>query len=218
MPGSPQVPGVRCGLSLAGLALDFGDFEESGLASESDPVLDTGMLCALEEDSPAMMSDTSVLDRVLADLELEAGPDRNAKAVKDDKAKAPTYMWDKWILPLCALANPNAPLLFLNWRRGFRLLREAMLRFWKRSPLRGFAHYRRRKEILSRRGLLEEELFAARDCFVRIGFCSVWEWDGGSQPFFWNWVKSFRRIWSKGSACGLGKPWSRGPGDSAPPP
>jgi len=56
-----------------------------------------------------MMSDTSVLDRVLADLELEAGPDRNAKAVKDDKAKAPTYMWDKWTLPLCALANPNAP-------------------------------------------------------------------------------------------------------------
>jgi len=65
------------------------------VASESDPVLDTGVSRALEEDSSAMMSDTSVLDRVLADLELEAGPDCNAKAVKDDKAKAPTYMWDK---------------------------------------------------------------------------------------------------------------------------
>jgi hypothetical protein len=43
-----------------------------------------------------------------------AGPDHNAKAVKDNKAKAPTYIWDKWTLPLCALVNPNAPLLFLE--------------------------------------------------------------------------------------------------------
>ena len=139
-----------------------------------------------------MMLDTSVLDRVLADLELEAGPDRNAKAVKEDKAKAPTYMWDKWTLPLCALVNPNAPLLFLNWRVGFRLLWEAMLRFWNRSLLRGFSQYRRWKELLSGRGLLEEELFAARDYFVRIGFCSVWEWDRGSRPFFWKWGEAFQ--------------------------
>jgi len=86
------------------------------------------------------------------------------------------------------------------------LLREAMLQFWKRSLLRGFMQYRRRKELVSCRGLFEEELFAARDCFVRIGFCSVWEWDGGSRPFFWNWGEDFRdnmvkgmRMWIKES-------------------
>jgi hypothetical protein len=45
-------------------------------------VLDTGVLRFFEEESTSILSDTNVLDRVLADLEMEAGLDRNAKAVK----------------------------------------------------------------------------------------------------------------------------------------
>ena len=45
---------------------------------------------ALEDARPVLLPEASVLSRVLAVLELEAGPDRNAKACKDAKAKAPT--------------------------------------------------------------------------------------------------------------------------------
>jgi hypothetical protein len=186
--------------------------KDPGLSVLDSGPTDAGASPALEEDRPVLLPDASVLSRVPAALELDAGPDRNAKACKDDKAKAPTYMWDKWTLPLCALTNPNAPLLCLDWKRGFRSLREAMLRFWKRSLLRGFVQYRRRKKFSSGRGFLEEELFAARDCFIRIGLCSVWEWDGGSRPYFWNWLEEFRedmvkgmRMWIKESL----EPWTR---------
>ena len=148
-------------------------------------MLDTGVSRVFEEEITSILSDTNVLDRVLADLELEAGSDRNAKAVKDNKAKAPTYMWNKWTLLLCALVDPNAPCLLLNWKRGFRLLREAMLRFWKRSLLRGFAQYRRSQERLSRRVLLEDEVFAAWDCFVRIGSCTVTRFQVSREYYYW---------------------------------
>jgi hypothetical protein len=39
-------------------------------------VLDTGVLRFFEEESTSILSDTNVLDRVLADLEMEAGLDR----------------------------------------------------------------------------------------------------------------------------------------------
>jgi len=58
------------------------------IATELD-TRDTKIALALEEDCPAILLETSVLNRVLADLDLEGGPDRNAKAVKDNKTKAP---------------------------------------------------------------------------------------------------------------------------------
>jgi hypothetical protein len=87
-----------------------------------------------------------------------------------------------------------------------------MLQFWKRSLLRGFAKYQRWKERLSRRVLLEDELFAAWDCFVRIGSCTVWEWDGGSRPFFWNWGEEFQEDMVKGMRMWIREslvPWTR---------
>jgi hypothetical protein len=48
------------------------------------------------------------------------GSDRNAKAAKDDTAKAPTFMWDRWTLPCCALTtrDDNASTTGC-WMNGF---------------------------------------------------------------------------------------------------
>jgi len=51
------------------------------------------------EEIPAERARQEVLNRLK--LEMHAGSDRNATAAKDDKAKAFTYMWDRWTLPYC---------------------------------------------------------------------------------------------------------------------
>jgi len=141
------------------------------------------------------------LQEVLNQVNLEelAGSDRNAKAAQNDKTKAPTYMWDRWTLPYCNVLSQRRgePAQHLDWRRSFLLLRLAMLRFWKRSLLRGFVRYRKSEDRPSP-VLADYVIEASRDCFSQIGLCSVWAWeDGGSRPFFWNWKEEFHEdlIW-----------------------
>jgi hypothetical protein len=132
-------------------------------------------------ENPEVSLAERALQEVLNQVNLEelAGSDRNAKAAKNDKAKAPTYMWDTGTLPYCNVLSQRRgePTQHLDWRRSFSLLRLATLRFWKRSLLRGFTRHQKSEDRPS----------PARDCFSRIGLCSVWAWDGGSHPFFWNW-------------------------------
>jgi hypothetical protein len=93
------------------------------------------------EENPAERARQEVLNRLK--LEMHEGSDRNTKAAKNDKAKAPTYMWDRWTLPYCNVVcqRGGEPARHLDWRRSFSRL--AMLRFWKRSFLRGFARYQK---------------------------------------------------------------------------
>jgi len=51
------------------------------------------------EENPAERARQEVLNRLK--LEMHEGSDRNATAAKDDRAKAPTYLWDRWTLPYC---------------------------------------------------------------------------------------------------------------------
>jgi hypothetical protein len=86
----------------------------------------------------------------------------------------------------------------------------AMLRFWKRSLLCGFARYQKNESRSS--PLADHVLEAARDCFSRIGMCSVWAWDGGSRPFFWNWKKEFHEDLIRGMTMWIREPivlWTR---------
>ena len=124
------------------------------------------------EENPAERARQEVINRLK--IEMEAESDRNAKAAKDDKAKAPTYMWDRWTLPFCIMIwqQGGEPARQLDWRRSFLLLRLAMLRFWKRSLLCGFARYQKNESRSS--PLADHVLEAARDCFSRIGVRSVW--------------------------------------------
>jgi hypothetical protein len=133
---------------------------------------------------------------VLNQLNLEelAGSDRNAKAAKDNKAKAPTYMWERWTLPHCNVVcqRRGEPVQYLaDWRKSFSLLRLAMVRFWKRSLLRGFV--RCRQSDNRPLPLADHDLEASRDCFSQIGVCSVWAWEGGSRPSFGIGRKNFTR-------------------------
>jgi hypothetical protein len=31
-----------------------------------------------------------------------------------------------------------------------------------------------------------------RECLMRVAECTWWNWDGGSTPFFWQWLEEFR--------------------------
>jgi hypothetical protein len=81
-------------------------------------------------ENPEVSLAERALQEVLNQVNLEelAGSDRDAKAAKDDKAKAPTYMWDRWPLPYCNVLSQQRgePAQHLDWRRSFSLLR-----FWK---------------------------------------------------------------------------------------
>jgi len=60
--------------------------------------------------------------------------------------------------------------------------------------------------------LADHVLEAARDCFSRIGLCSVWAWDGGSRPFFWNWKEEFHEDLIRGMTMWIREPivpWTR---------
>ena len=120
------------------------------------------------------VTDTFLLDHILADLlEVEAGPDRKAKAVKDNTAKAPTYMWDKWTLPF-ALSSTRTPFLVAELEKWVQIVAGSNASVLEAELTPGF------RAIPSAEGMWEPSnsrggLFAARGCFVRIGSCSVWE-------------------------------------------
>jgi len=80
-----------------------------------------------------------------------------------------------------------------------------MLRFWKRSLLRGFIRYQKSEDRPSP-VLADHVLEAARDCFSRIGLCSVWAWDGGSRPFFWNWKEEVHEDLIRGMTMWIREP------------
>jgi len=188
--------------------------KDPGLSVLDSGPTDAGASPALEEDRPVLLPDASVLSRVPAALELDAGPDRNAKACKDDKAKAPTYMWDKWTLPLCALTNPNAPLLCLDWKRGFRSLREAMLRFWSAV----FFEVSCSIGVVRSFRAVGDSLRRSYSLLVIVSSVLVFALFGSGtevlDPSSGIGSKNFGKIWSRGCACGSRKVWSRGPGGS----
>lgn len=60
------------------------------------------------------------------------------------------------------------------------LVYESLPGIWKWTK-NGLGDYKRR---FLERSKHNEDIVAARDCMVRVGACSWWDWKGGSRPFF----------------------------------
>ena len=133
----------------------------------------------------------ALLQLTLSELEEEVDHGRSAKATKSDDADVPVYLWDRRVLPHVALQYNRER---LDWRRAFALMRSRMIQWWRRRQLRGWIQYRLKRA--RSRDVSEEERArdraAARDCLRRIAGVSVWKWDLGSRPIFWNWPEEFR--------------------------
>ena len=192
-----------------------------GLSAQTeggDVLLNVAANAALTSEAVAGTSEVSSVCKVVGPIsELEAsqalkevldklqdenakGSDRNAKAAKDGTAKAPTYMWDRWTLPCCALTtrDDKGDLRKLDWKRSFGVLRSVMLRFWKWSLLRGFFRYKSKTEGDSGRKLPTYVQEAAWDCLSREA--CVWYGPGTEVlvRFFWNWQEEFQEDLIKG--------------------
>jgi len=118
--------------------------------------------------------------------------DRNAKATKADDARIPVEMWDEEILN----EFPHLELT-REVQAAINILREWMLRKWRRNVFRSFCKYLHSNHgpnwisIESRNGDLVKDVEAGRDCLRRNSLATWFEWLGGSRPFFWRWPQSF---------------------------
>jgi hypothetical protein len=155
-----------------------------------------------ESEPPSKRSRPIVEEAIRVDVEstsdkLEVATSRNLKAVKSDKAKIPTHLWDDRIQSgLFRLGNkvPDKGLgpLITPLRRGSH-------RYWVRTVERSFWDWwdadvlRRESEGLPP---CERSLEAGRAALRHARLSNWWEWPGGSAPFFWRlsqeWQKDFR--------------------------
>ena len=116
---------------------------------------------------------------------------------KRDDAKPPTTLWDRATLPFVKVGCVNERRL-LNWRRSFTLMREAMLRFWKRRLKESYSGWLAKRKTLGK-AIPPEALEVARLAFTKyIPATTFWEWSGGSIPFFWNWSEEVEENVYKG--------------------
>ena len=124
-------------------------------------------------------------------------PEGNKKAVKSDDAAPPTFLWDCYTLAHVRVTDPVTGVL-LRWERSFELLRDVMLRRWKRNRWRSALAYLR--EVTESGACVQA---TAREAIVdaltiRLPGCTFFEWRGGSIPFFWEWSPEYRDLLHKG--------------------
>jgi hypothetical protein len=136
----------------------------------------------------------------------DVGPEakRFAVATKADDADEPEHLWD-----LRALKLKQAPTI--QERKALTLLLGLLLRRWRKITTRSLINFLDLKPTIPvvakqadghyawltsgrknyctwlhghpRAGNQYVEI--GRDCVQRISYCSWWNWDGGSTPFFW---------------------------------
>ena len=154
---------------------------------------------AVECDEATIYSHEEATKRnLIRDLIAEGNnPEGNKKAVKSDDAAPPTFLWDCYTLPHVRVTDHSTGSL-LNWERSFELLRNRMLLQWKRNRWRSALNYistkRRNNEPVDRTAL-----DAIRDALTkRLPGCTLFEWEGGSIPFFWEWSPEYQDFLHRG--------------------
>ncbi len=127
-------------------------------------------------------SDCETTEELIALLhrKLEEEKTENRSKKSDDELPTET-IWDIRVLPLCNLWRGGGR---VDWRRAFTVLRKWILKLWKRSVLRSVLTFRRGLET---KVLSKTTKEAIKDCVTRVADATIWNWDGGSRPFFWNW-------------------------------
>jgi len=104
-----------------------------------------------------------------------------SRSKKSDYEIPSETIWDVRTLPYCRIRDKERA---LNWRRSFEVLRNVMLRNWKRGIIRSIIHFRMEN---GSPGFDIKTKAAIKDCLERVSATSIWGWEGGSRPFFWNW-------------------------------
>lgn len=92
-------------------------------------------------------------------------------------------IWDVRTLPFCRIKSKDGSSL-KPWREAFLILRHGMLKWWKKRVVRSAVKF---LTVQKEGEEYQRNLVAIRDCVRRVADASIWEWDGGSRPFFWMW-------------------------------
>lgn len=117
------------------------------------------------------------------------------KAAKDDNAQVAFEFWDgpflDWLLKLGRSSEFVSNLT--SFRVGAKqtlildVLRDFILRVWRRKVLVGFLAYMVRRHGRSWATSEHPDVPAGRDCLRRVTGATFWDWAAGSRLFFWRW-------------------------------
>jgi len=132
------------------------------------------------------------------------GDPMRERAAKNDDAEVPTHLWDG---PFWQhLTDMGRSLRFIHRAQQLslgprkqgvlELLRQFILRLWRRSVYMNFRAYMRMEHGARWHLLLSSDREAGVDCLTRAAASTFWEWAGGSRLFFWRWPAPIR-TWAR---------------------
>jgi hypothetical protein len=100
---------------------------------------------------------------------------RNDKAVKNDDAPVPEYLWDDVIVP-----DRNVKCI-----AALSVIRLFALRWWRKHITKEFLTWLNAKHNGATKSTeYKDDVLAGRDCIERCSNATWWEWDAGSRPLF----------------------------------
>jgi hypothetical protein len=174
-------------------------------AKRSRPVVEEVSLGELKSASKGLEDSTDQVrteeavsgEAKLAPDMFEEATDRNLKAVKSDKAKIPTHLWDDRIK--AGLVRMNTQVRDEDLALLLRKLRRLSHKYWVQIVDISFWDWWR-DDVLQRElaGLppCARSLEAGMAALRHSQLSTWWEWPGGSAPFFWRlpkeWQEDFR--------------------------